>query len=102
MYLRQTVENQIDGRPENLESGASLPVLLKDRGCTLTETEVDTQIIKYRAMVERMFGEPLDSVERLHPGFSDGTDGAPVSAAVFLHSLKLGRAEEFLWNPLIR
>ena len=43
-----------------------------------------------------MFGEPLDSVERLHPGFSDGTDGAPVSAAVFLHSLKFGRAEEFL------
>jgi hypothetical protein len=57
LYSIQTVENQIDGRPENLESGASLPVLSKDRGCTLTETEVDTQIIKYRAMVERMFGE---------------------------------------------
>ncbi len=94
--MRQAVENQIDGRPENLESGASLPVLSKDRGCTLTESEVDTQIIKYRALVERMFGEPLDSVERLHTGFSDGTDRAPVSAVVFLHSLKFGRAEEFL------
>ena len=43
-----------------------------------------------------MFGEPPESVWRLHPDFRDGTAGKPVPAAEFLHSLKLGRVEEFL------
>ena len=62
----------------------------------MTESEVDTQIIKYRALAERTFGGPLDSVLRLHPDFRDGVAGEPVPAAEFLHSLKLGRVEEFL------
>ena len=62
----------------------------------MTESEVDTQIIKYRALVDRMFGEPPESVWRLHPDFRDGTAGKPVPAAEFLHSLKLGRVEELL------
>ncbi len=57
---------------------------------------MDTQIIKYRALVERTFGGPLDSVLRLHPDFRDGVAGNPVPAAEFLHGLKLGRVEEFL------
>ena len=61
---------------------------------------MDTQIIKYRALVERTSGGPPDSVLRLHPDFRDAVAGGPVPAAEFLHSLKLGRVEELLPSPL--
>lgn len=38
----------------------------------MTESEADTQIVEYRALVERTFGGPPDSVLRLHPDFRDG------------------------------
>jgi hypothetical protein len=54
---------------------------------------VDTKIIKHRALGESIFvGLPRERLG-LHTDFSDGIDGARVSAAKFLHSLRFGRAE---------
>jgi hypothetical protein len=67
--------------------------LVKGQGCHSPESEVDTKIIKHRALGESIFvGLPRERLG-LHTDFSDGIDGARVSAAKFLHSLRFGRAE---------